>query len=320
MRRRRTEALTQAAAYDDLLLLTVKQRSDLRDLLVVQSGNGSWRPQHWTNVINSAHHRLFLLAAANHIRGFVVPPIALAPVLSPSQLAVVEDLRRSYEKYPALRNNRIVWRLPPFDRRQRLKAYAESRIDAIDAVCGLSQRQRGKLLLAAQLDIQNCLDKLPTLPEVAAAGYEVPNRTDNNIQNEPCLLQAMMVDAASSYQKVLHSQLSADQRGKWDRYECERREFQRRAIVEAAVVGFEGAASLTSRQCEELSQKVDNALAERCQKGNNWRIESLSIISQLPPAVFAEMLDAPQQAAVARRQAEIATSLQEFDSKALQEQ
>ena len=128
--------------------------------------------------------------------------------------------------------------------------YAERLIDTLDTGCKFSQDQREKLLLAAKLDILKFKQHSPAA--------NLPVQTEALVMNQFRIFN----DPSSHFQRVLRGGLLDEQKQKLAEAARERYKFQRRATIEAALVGFERAAALTARQCQALWLMLNEALDE----------------------------------------------------------
>lgn len=142
----------------------------------------------------------------------------------------------------------------------RLTAHAQRLVETVNAVCGLSQHQRDKLLLSATLDIERWREQFLREPEQAPDEQQVVIRVARASDDDLRLPLMIFDDAASSFRKAVERQLSDDQRRLLNAAEDDRRAFQRRALVEAVTIGFERATALTAEGCDHLSDSLYDLL------------------------------------------------------------
>jgi hypothetical protein len=94
----------------------------------------------------------------------------------------------------------------------------------------------------------------------------------------------------------------------------ERRDFERRALIEAAVVGVERAAALTSRQCQALSRMMNDELDDlNGELVTNWRATCACQIARVDDARLTLVVTDIQLPFVKRHQAAIVEAARQFE-------
>jgi hypothetical protein len=305
--RKRARILIEVAALDECLLLSSRQRQELCELLGEPMADAWWRP---VSAVRFApeFQQLLNAIAGDSLGGFAIPEAWLAKVLRPAQLADFNELQRpqaievvivqaAMERQPAVlvpgqlvaaAPQRRVVRTGPSQQhlQKQLTRHIERLIDNIDADCGLTPSQRDKLRLAGMLDIEHWRDQLPPV-EQSAAGQEVIVQKKQVASPAPQPPVAIFSESESYWQKALQSRLSDEQKQKLAIAQRERLEFQRQALIEAVVAGYERSAALTSSQCEKLSAVLNVTLAEvDPDAAPDWRLVWLQRIVQLPAEAF----------------------------------
>lgn len=231
-----------------------------------------------------------------------------------AQQAQVEVVRRQ-QVLAAMQEQVIRRGLPLDEQRRRLALYIERLTETIDRLCGFTESQRDKLLLAGKLDIEKLRENSPTANQQFEAAPE--GRVVHQVRvggSDSGLPLKIFSDESSYFHKALRGTLLDEQKRKLADAARERRDFERRALIEAAVVGFERAAALTSRQCEELSLVLDAALAEIGQDtADNWRAACARQIAQVEDARLAAVVTDVQLPFVKRHQAAIGEAAAQFE-------
>ncbi|HVA51408.1 MAG TPA: hypothetical protein VNH11_34015 [Pirellulales bacterium] len=269
---------------------------------------------------------MVLVQQAAPQRARVAPPApAVAPLDAnrPRRIAIDQQAARELavaqqEAMGRLQvvQRRVVRRGPSTnDLQAKLIRYVERLVDDIDAACELTESQREKFLLAGKLDIERWREESARTGEKLAPGEPVVARQVRVVGAGPSPQIAIFHAAASYFQRACRTRLDGEQREKLAAARRARREFQRRSLVESAVAGFERAAALTPQQCEQLSSTIEAALAESDLDADDWRVQTVSAIAQLPAEKLAMIFDDVQQAAASRHQVQIAEALRQFEAR-----
>ncbi|HQU47168.1 MAG TPA: hypothetical protein PK867_30465, partial [Pirellulales bacterium] len=143
----------------------------------------------------------------------------------------------------------------------------------------------------------------------------------------PRLPPAIFDDAGSAFQKEFEHRLSDQQKGRLATAWRERRDFQRQALAEAVVVGFERSAALTSAQCEKLSSALNEALATGDEDtarltpagraaASDWQLKCLHRIAQLPAETLQPLFFDSQWPAAGRQQGRLAEAARRIEAQA----
>jgi hypothetical protein len=325
--------LAQVAVLDECLLLSDEQRTQLCASLA-EATSDAWRATSPGALLDTPTHQLLTALADWGLGEFIVPEAVLGRLLRPWQAAAFKDLRQPVQEEVLLSQNVPPASVPAvlkeqavmvaeglhakrhiFRRGENMDA-AEQRftramqqwVEDIETACELSAPQREKLILAGKLDLERFCQP-SVLPKNPADG-EVVVQTVRVCAGVDLLPLAVFRDDASHFQKALQSVLLEEQKR---RLIESRRDFQRQALVEAVVVGFEGAASLTANQCEELSRLLNAMPAGgELQETAGWRLECLRRIADLPLAKIEHLLFDFQVDAVRRQQQRLAETAQQW--------
>jgi hypothetical protein len=208
---------------------------------------------------------------------------------------------------------------------QRLETHLSRSVEDVAQSCGLTESQRGKLLLAGKLDILALRERAPR-EELPQEGMVIQTIARAPVIG-PRLPRPIFDDAGSAFRKALEHELSAEQKVKLASAWRERREFQRRALAEAVVIGFERSAALTSAQCEELSSVLDRALAAgeeaaalqtlpNQRAASDGHIERLRRIASLPDKTLRPLFFDFQWPAATRQQGRLAETARRMEARA----
>ncbi|HWB12570.1 MAG TPA: EF-hand domain-containing protein [Pirellulales bacterium] len=337
-RRRRAAALAQVAVLDDALLLSKNQRQELCELLCQDESDRWWTPMNSGVMIDPIVERLFVLLSVQRLGYFTVPEDRIAKILTSAQSTTFKESQQPQQQevvvvleqaapaqQPGLAappgmagppgRRRVVRRGPTLEVEERgLARYVEQRLDEIDAACGLSPSQRDKLSLAARLDVARWREERTPAPAEKLKEGEKLVVQQVQAQGGTTPLPLNIFDRTDSYfRRSLQGRLPEEQRRGLEVAARERREFQRQALVEAIVIGFERAASLTGAQCEALANLYDRALADLDTiPAADWRAECMLRVihlsfDQVRPLVFDFQVSAAE-----RRHAELADSARQF--------
>ncbi|HVX12877.1 MAG TPA: hypothetical protein VHC22_16965 [Pirellulales bacterium] len=334
--RKRARAQIQVALVDEVLLLSDDQRRDLGEKLIDDplplndgahpavdpteqlfwlTGDEAYLREVPTAILDAAltarqsgayrqmmdgHHEVVFVQKA------VMVPVA---VQGANQAAPIQQMARV--------ERRIVRRGPAIeDLRRLLMEHLQLRIDDVHAACGLTDAQREKLLLAGKLDIGQLMEQRAALPQNLAEGEKIVVQKVNATGGIGRTGRDIFGTATSSLQKTLQGRLCDDQKRRLMIAERERRELQRRSLVDAVVVGFERAAALTSQQCVDLSTALNNRLVEGGDAAEgDWRIESVRRIATLPDEWWHPYLYEEQWPAIGSRQALLIEEIRQVDTR-----
>jgi hypothetical protein len=330
--------LAQVAVLDECLLLSDEQRTRFCASLAEATSDAWWRATSPGAMLDTSTHQLLTLLAEGGLGEFIVPEADLARLLRPSQMAAFKKLRGPVHEEILLSENvppalvaaalekqaAAVAKTPRAERpavrsglnieteEQRLGRAMEEWVDDIDAACQLTASQREKLILAGKLDIERV--RQPTVVPDKPAAHEIVVQTIRLRAGVDVMPLAIFCDEASHFQKALQSVLVGEQREKLVQ---SRRDFQRRALVEAVVVGFECSAALTAQQCEELSRVLNGTLADEDLSGTtDWRLECVRRIVDLPLEKIGHVLFDFQLDAARRHQQRLAEAGRQFSPSA----
>lgn len=184
----------------------------------------------------------------------------------------------------------IVRRAAPSEAEEsRLQALLERLVDDVDLICGLSDEQRQKLMLAGKLDIHR---QRESQQQVAAAGKAQPGDVVQVVRVAAALPMPSMdvfTDAGSRYQKFLSRRLSDEQAAKLAAAEHSREEFRWQAVRETLLAALIDA-RLTADQCDELARRLDEwRAAHSSEHGQSpvgvLRAACLAVRPWLPPVI-----------------------------------
>jgi hypothetical protein len=183
----------------------------------------------------------------------------------------------------------------------RLIQYIDERLDDIHCACDLSEAVRGKLLMAAKLDLARLREQLSSRPpDKLNDGEELVVQKMQVRWPTPLPLEILR-GPDSHFQKAL-GRLADDQKKKFAVADAERRAFQRPALVVTVVAGFERTAALTAEQCEALAKLFD------------WRCECLRRMAHLPFERLQPLLFDFQQAGAQQQHTQLIESARQFEA------
>jgi hypothetical protein len=183
------------------------------------------------------------------------------------------------------------------EQQRDLVIYLHRLVDTADTVCLLDDSQREKLRLAGKIDIDRFAEHYRA---VESLEVENPLDREKRLSSLSHLASGIFAELSSNYQKALAARLTADQRRKLAAAEGERCLFYRQALVEAVVVGFERSASLTSAQCVELTQTLEDVV-RGCNSPRPWRSDCLRTIVELPEEMLRPIVTNEQWPAIKRQ-------------------
>ncbi|HET6881135.1 MAG TPA: hypothetical protein VFI31_13325 [Pirellulales bacterium] len=286
-RRQQADILEYVAALDETLLLSERQRDELCAWLA----NDAWRqPANAAMIVNPDLQRLFAQLSSGGFQGLNVPEAALAEKLTAAQLATFKQLQqpqdweRFYVQQAVGKQRRFLRQVPTAEcQERRLAGYVQLRLDDVDSACGLSQAVRAKLSLAAKLDLARLREQLSSRPaDTLNDGEELVVQKLQFSGLTPLTLEVLN-GPESHFQKALQGRLVDEQKDKLAAADARRRAFQREALVEAVVAGFERSAALTSEQCDGLAKLLNETTPDvQAESADDWRFECVRRIAQLP--------------------------------------
>ncbi|MBM4004910.1 MAG: hypothetical protein FJ295_16745 [Planctomycetes bacterium] len=138
---------------------------------------------------------------------------------------------------------------------QRLDALLRLRIEEIDRVCGLSELQKKKLLLAGKGDLKRFNDRVDEL-RVKFEKVRFDQEKFNNIWQEigpvQTQVQQGLFGRGSFFQKAVRPALKPEQLEKYDGVEGRRMAYRYKARVELWIASTENTVPLTAEQREKL--------------------------------------------------------------------
>ncbi|MGH7136996.1 MAG: hypothetical protein ACREHD_14745, partial [Pirellulales bacterium] len=181
--------------------------------------------------------------------------------------------------------------LPLEEQRRRLELLLERLVEDVDACAVLDDEQKQKLSLAGKLDLDRYGQKQATLEK------PMPNRvlvaSTRVIAGSKIQLPPILSDPSSSFQKALHSRLSAQQREKLAKAECGRVWFRERVLLQAFTVALAERAALTDDQIEPLQKCLAVRLCDSTHTDAvwTWRRTMLHRLADLQPEEIEPLLD-----------------------------
>lgn len=140
-----------------------------------------------------------------------------------------------------------------------LKSQLNLRIEAVDQVAKLNDKQKLKLTLAGRHDIQSFADQYDILKyEMVGSvyGQDEINVAYQRIQPLQTRWNAGIFDKSSLFYKVLPNTLSAEQLAAYEQEELKRRKFRYTAKVKATLSSLEGALPFTGKQRQQLEELI----------------------------------------------------------------
>ncbi|HEV3342943.1 MAG TPA: hypothetical protein VG125_21395 [Pirellulales bacterium] len=333
-RRKQAAILAEVAVLDGTMLLSTRQRQDFCERLGESTSQPWCRPENIIVMLDPDLEGLQAALAGGSLGTLALPEVELAKFLQPLQLTIYKEALRSRPHEVVIGRRRLAAKMGPAnallqqvaarqvigrglpldEQRRRLTRYIERQIEGIHARCELSQTQRDKLLLAARLDIE----------QFAEQGFSPDDKLEGNQERkvirevgaaEANLPLGIFSHGASHFRRAVRAQLRDAQKQKLICAERERREFHRRALVEAAVAGFEQVAALTSHECEELSLALNGALAEDLDTGDDPCLKCLQSLAQFPVERLGAIFSDIRRPAAMRHQAQIAGAARQFAAR-----
>jgi hypothetical protein len=330
--RKEAGILAQVAVLDECLLLSNDQRKSFCDFLALPASDDWWNPAVSSHpMLNPVVERLQISLAGGTLGHSFFPEAAVAKLLQPPQLAAFKELQRPRREEVVLvrqavvvkqagaaplQVHRILRQGPRTEDQQRqLISYLERAVGDLDASCGLSAAQKQKLLLAGKLDVQAWREQVPSPPDKLPPGQEMVIQMRQVVGSDARLPSSIFSEAASCYQKALHNRLLDEQKQKLAAAGRERRAFQREALVALVVLGFERCAALTAAQCEALTTMLDEAAPFDEESPNDWRVDFLQRIAQLPEQKLRPIFFDFQWPAASQQLAKLAGEARHFQSQ-----
>lgn len=328
-RRKQADVLVQVAALDEALLLTRDQREKLCDFFSTE-WETVFRGQ--VNDDEPVTPTLLCLTPARAMDLFSIPDVKLETMLRPTQIEAfklvqlparfetvfIEEgpqagqaalneaagnvgnlakVRAGIVAQQGLIGRKFVRQgLPVKDERQHLESLLSRLVDNADAHGMLDEAQTHKLLLAGRLDIERHFQQ-SAQPEKAPGQVRMVEQRQiagSNVQLPP-----IFSDAASIFQKALHSRLSPQQLARLAEAERERGRFHRQAVIATLTTDLAQRATLT----DEQAQRVQNVMTDLLQAAGDtdnlaeFRFATLRELGNLQPELIQPFLDAWQQPA-----------------------
>ncbi|HWB13298.1 MAG TPA: hypothetical protein VG826_28995 [Pirellulales bacterium] len=261
-RRRHASIVRQVAELDEAIVLTGDERAHLCERLA-KAANVYLGPPWEPAPPPAPMSRLPAAISAGDLEEFGLPDPLLAAALWPAQFVAYKNLMSSPQRrVVAIEQNGglVIERhgLPLDEQQRRLMIYLDRLIDTADTICRLNDSQREKLRLAGKIDIDRFGERYREV-ESLAGGDPVEKEAQLSVLQSAG--HRVLGERASNYRKAVAALLTAEQMERLTVAESERREFRRRALVEAVVVGFGRSASLTAAQCDLLAQTFNDALS-----------------------------------------------------------
>lgn len=348
-RRKKAAALEHVAMLDEALLLSAAQRQELCDLLESDASDGWWQPIDSVVILDWQSTPVLALLSGGGFYGVFTPEAELSRKLSASQIAALRELQQPQEQeafyaertLPAdadapaapagIANNARAARAVAIQRQsprrflrqgpsleaqlRRLTIYIERRLEDVDRACELNPAIRPKLSLAAKLDLARLREQLSSLPpDKLNDGEELVVRTVNVRWPAPMPLEVFR-GPDSQFEKSLQGRLLDRQKRKLADADAQRRVFQRQALVEAVVAGFERAAALTAAQCDALAALFGGAIANvEAESGDDWRYECLRRVAQLPFDRLQLLLFDFQQAGAQQQHTQLIENVRQIEA------
>jgi hypothetical protein len=174
-------------------------------------------------------------------------------------------------------------------------------VEAVDRICGLSEPQKEKLLLAGRGDyarFERQVDDLKTKYVGKTYGQNEVGEIYQKIQPLGQVYQAGLLGNDSLFSKVLAQTLTLEQAAKFDRIEAERRRARYAAKVGLFVVILERSCPLTDKQRTAL---VDLIMAETKPPKRFGQYDWYVIMYQagkVPDAKYEQIVDEAQMRAL----------------------
>lgn len=152
---------------------------------------------------------------------------------------------------------------------KRLETLLASQVDAVERVCGLSEAQKQKLLLAGRGDVKRFFESA----DAARKKFEAVRRDQNafnqvwqDIQPLQIKFNAGLFGDASLFRKVLQRTLDPEQSARYEQQEAARRKFRYEAKIGLVVAVLESGVPLR----DEQRQKLVKVLLEETQTPNKF--------------------------------------------------
>lgn len=144
-------------------------------------------------------------------------------------------------------------------RKKRLEARISLHVSAVDAVCTLTEAQKQKLELAGRGDIKQLFDAIETARvqfQAVRNDQQKFNAFWPEVQPLQVRLQAGQFGSGSLFEKVLARTLDAEQAGKFQQQQLERRKFQYQARIGVVLTSLEKGMPLRDEQRQKLTKLI----------------------------------------------------------------
>jgi hypothetical protein len=186
-----------------------------------------------------------------------------------------------------------------------LEASLRSRVDEMSRVCGLSETQTQKLVLAGQGDIQRFVKRVDELKAECQTGG-IPADQYNKVFQKTRPLSASvhqgLFGADSLFHKTLLTALRPEQIARCEEIDRERRTFRYRARVELCVAQLDSVVGLSEDQRRRLVQLIlDKTRPPRSSSSQFERFVVLAQMSRLPQETLKAVFDPGQWREVEKR-------------------
>lgn len=274
------------SSLDELMLLSVEQRDEFRELLS-EADIGSWRP-------SAAWHKLicadFAPWQSTMDRGalavYSMPRSEVASILGPLRQDVCIQLR-----IHGLSLGNGIRQPIVYPRQERL---IQLSLEHLADLCDVSDEQRAKLVLAMQLDLNRKRQK-------SSAPRGKPARS---MPADAVLPAGLSPADARAYDKMRRRVLSAEQLRKLELATQERWRFRQGADLESIVAIFQRRAMLTSSQCAELFDFLCEELP--FETGTSYdRLDTFTAVQKIPESRLAPIFDEFQRKFVSEQLIEL---------------
>jgi parvulin-like peptidyl-prolyl isomerase len=198
--------------------------------------------------------------------------------------------------------------------RRTMDSQIELWMNAIDAVCRLTDQQRLKLRLAAKGDVAHFMQDV----EVVRAKFmlvrkdqDKVNEIYQEIQPLAARFQRGVFGEDSLLQKVVSNTLDDEQAEKWREAESRRREFHFRTRVEHIVLSMGHSLALSEKQRDKLIELLLDR-TEPMESASQYEFYLMMYrLSEMPQDELKPLFDDPQWASM-KRQLQQAKSLEPF--------
>ncbi len=189
-------------------------------------------------------------------------------------------------------------------RRRRIEAQASLQLEAIDAICDLTDAQKAKLQLAARGDMKRLLDEIDVVRQrfmKARLDQNAFNQVWQDIQPLKARLNVGPYDENSLFFKVVKQTLDSEQTAKYEQAELKRREFHYAATVALFLAMLEKENPLSHEQRQRFQKLLIEETKPPKKSGQYDYYVVMFQVAKIPEDKIRPIFDAAQWRALQRQ-------------------